>query len=127
MNNTELKDLRLKVINDISSFHDVPSLYYKMIDNIYFCKSDEILHELRTLFEINDDPYGEELHKHLRIHGYNTYAGKVLHDVVIGYLYINHITDIHSRYFLTLYDLTNKEYLIIEPGRIDISALLTAV
>ena len=127
MNNTELKDLRLKVINDISSFHDVPSLYYKMMDNIYFCNSDEILRELRALFEINDDPYGDELHKHLSIHGYNTYASKELHDVVISYLYINHITDIHSRYFLTLYDLTNEEYLIIEPGHIDIHALLTAV
>ena len=127
MNNTELEDLRIKVINDISSFHDVQSLYYKMMDNIYFCNSDEILRELRTLFEINDDPYGDELYKHLRIHEYNTYAGKALHDVVISYLYINHITDTHSRYFLTLYDLTNEEYLIIEPGRIDISALLTAV
>lgn len=127
MDRAEIKKYEMKVLNDVIELSTHSDVTHYVSLNLYLCLKSEIKNGLRQLFQITDDPFDEELHRLLKKSQFNYYIADNLEELLVSYIYLNSAKQLFSKEVLVLFDLDNKEYILLETGYINIMDLLLAV
>lgn len=127
MDKAEIKKYEMKVLSDVTELSTHSDVTYYVSLNLYLCLKSEIKNGLRQLFQITDDPFDERLHRLLLKAQFNYYIADNLEELLVSYIYLNSAKQLFSKEVLVLFDLDNKEYILLETGYIDIMDLLLAI